>query len=389
MKKTGIRSTLFAVALCLLFVGKSDGTENWMNRGFHLLKARQFAAAIEAFTRAIEADPGNAEAYNQRGVARANSGDFQLAIADYTKAADIKPKQASIFNNRGSAYYHTGAYERAIADYTRAIEINPYLAALYSNRGTAWVGKGDYFHAITDYTQSVELNPYFDVAYFNRGKTLFAIGDYNKAIGDFTKAIDINPTFDDAYNQLATIWAHCPDQKYRDGARAVKMAKKAVEMNPTPEFLNTLASAHAEAGQFEEAVSVQRRAVELLRQQGKSARLVEFRKRLTAYAADTRMTPNTVMPHEGKVYKKAQPPKKRYVVQAGAFLSRQNAEERKTFLTRKGYEAAVVTLTDAKGRRWHTVRIGNYTRKKDALTEAADLSKNEKLATNVRLQNAL
>ena len=119
-----------------------------MNRGFTLLRSRQFSAAAEAFTRAIEMDPDNAEAYNHRGVARAYMGKIDDAISDYTRALQIKPELVGALNNRGSAFYQKKLLNRAISDYSKAIEINPYLAEAYSNRGTAWAAKGDYFRAI-------------------------------------------------------------------------------------------------------------------------------------------------------------------------------------------------------------------------------------------------
>jgi tetratricopeptide (TPR) repeat protein len=223
----------------------------------------------------------------------------------------------------------------------------------------------------------------------SRGFHLLKARQFEAAIDAFTRVIETDPNNAEADNQLATLLAHCPDHKYRDSARALQMAKKAVALNPTPEFLNTLASAHAEAGQFKEAVLVQRRAVQLLQQHGNSARLMEFRKRLSAYTADTPMKQHAVVPFDGKVYTTAQPANKRYVVQAGAFLLWQNAEKRKSFLIGKGYGAAIVPFTDAKGRIWHTVRIGNYMQKQEALTAATDLAKKVKVATNVRIQNAL
>ena len=389
MKNTSIRTYLFTAVLCLLMAEKSTGTEDWKNRGFQLLKARQFTAAIEAFTKAIKADPNNAEAYNQRGVAWANQGDIDRAIADYTKAVNIDPELVGALNNRGSAFYRRGDYERAISDYTRALEINPYLDAVYSNRGTAWAGKGDYFRAITDYTQAIEVNPYFDTAYFNRGKTLAGIGDFDQAIADFKRAVDVNPTFDDAYNQLARILALCPEKEYRNGAEAVKFAKKAVELNPVSEFWDTLASAHAEAGQFAEALSAQRRAVDALSREGKTERLAEYKERLMAYAEHPRKRPNTIPAPAGTGVKKAASPKKTYAVQAGAFLSRQNAEEQKAFLIKRGYKAVLLTFTDSKGRQWHTIRIGNYERRKEAQKAAEEIYTKDKVTTSVRPSNSL
>lgn len=411
----------------------SHGQEDWMNRGFTLLRSRHFSAAAEAFTRAIEMDPDNAEAYNHRGVARAYMGKIDDAISDYTRALQIKPELVGALNNRGSAFYQKKLLNRAISDYSKAIEINPYLAEAYSNRGTAWAAKGDYFRAIRDYTQALEANPYFDAPYYNRGRALSTIGDYDQAIGDLQRVIELNPKFHDAYHLLATIFAQCPDPKYRNGPKAVVLAKKAVDLKPNPEYLSTLAVAYAEADQFDHAILTQQRAVEMLREQGKTGQVAAYQKRLGAILAKKRqedrfvqketaakalpeaavaqksvaerkeekpappkkvlqpkqlekkvLPKKTTEAAEKEASKKEDRPKKIYTVQVGAFLSEENAVKRRIYLAKKGYRVRVVRFTDRKGRVWHTIRLGQYENLKEARKVAKTLAAKEKIQTSVR-----
>jgi tetratricopeptide (TPR) repeat protein len=288
------RLQILIIIIALLTPILSHGQEDWMNQGYTALRSRQFSAAVEAFTRAIEMDPDNAEAYNHRGVARAYIGKIDDAISDYTRALEIKPELVGALNNRGSAYYQKKLLNQAIADYSKAIEINPYLAEAYSNRGTAWASKGDYFRAIRDYTQALEANPFFDAPYYNRGRALLAIGDYGQAIADLERVIELNPKFHDAYHLLATIFAECADPKYRNGHKAVVLAKKAVDLNPDPEYLSTLATAYAEADQFDHAILTQQRAVEMLREQGKTVQVATYQKRLEVILAEKRQGEHSV-----------------------------------------------------------------------------------------------
>jgi tetratricopeptide (TPR) repeat protein len=107
-----------------------------------------------------------------------------------------------------------------------------------------------------------------------------------------------------SYNRLAWLLATCGDDSVRDGKKAIELATKAGELVEwkDPDSFGTLAAAYAEAGQFQDAVKWQKKALEHL--QGLSPAAIElFQGRLKLYQA-------------GKPYRQTKPevgpsPKKR------------------------------------------------------------------------------
>jgi len=168
--------------------------------------------SIDNYTRAIQNDPNNASAYNNRAYAYFYKGNYDLAIADYTQAARINPNDAAAYNNRGVAYRNKGESEKAIADYTQAIRIDPNYAAAYNNRGYVYNNRGDHDRAIADYTQAIKIDSKYATAYNNRGSAYFDKKDYNRAIEDYTKAIQMDPNYADAYYNRAN--AHVNKKNY-------------------------------------------------------------------------------------------------------------------------------------------------------------------------------
>ena len=169
-------------------------------QGNFLLMLGQTDRAIEAYSHAIELNPNDADAYNNRGVVYRGKGDYDRAIADYNKAIQLNPGYADAYNNRGVAYQSKGDFDSAVEDYSEALGLNPNSADVYNNRGAACYLKGDFDRAIEDFNTAMQIKPDYAEAYNGRGSVYSGKGNYDCAIKDYNKAIDLNPDYANAYN---------------------------------------------------------------------------------------------------------------------------------------------------------------------------------------------
>ena len=88
-------------------------------------------------------------------------------------------------------------------------------------------------------------------------------------------------------NQLASMLATCPSAAIRNGSEAIELAQKAVARSggQDPIYLDTLAAAYAESGDFAKAVETAEQATALAYRQNKFTLVSRLRSRISLYKA--------------------------------------------------------------------------------------------------------
>jgi len=114
-------------------------------------------------------------------------------------------------------------------------------------------------------------------------------GQRAEALAQWRQALRQDPDNLRVLNATAWVLATCADAGLRNGADAVTLAGHAVEITSgrEPALLATLAAAYAEAGRFDRAVELEKRATDLAAQQGNAPLAVALRTRLTQLQAKT------------------------------------------------------------------------------------------------------
>jgi len=236
-------------------------------------------------TEAIRLDPTVAIAYFSRAMTYFKKEEDGNAISDFNEAIRLDPTLVHAYIGRGVAYSRMSKYDMAIADYTEAIRLDPTGATPFAARAEAYHEKGDFDNSIGDWSEAIRLDPKTaPMAHTGRGHAYACSGDLDKASADWTEAIRLAEV-PLAYNRLARLHATCPVERHRDGERAVELAVlacRAIEWGH-PDYLDTLAAAYAEIGDFDLAVKWQTKALDMGRDDEEMA--ARLRARLELYQA--------------------------------------------------------------------------------------------------------
>lgn len=106
--------------------------------------------------------------------------------------------------------------------------------------------------------------------------------DLSQAIAWFKRSAEQSHVM--SINNLAWIYATSTHQAFRDADKALYWAEQLVKFSQeNPMFLDTIAAAHALANQFEHAIALQTRAIELLPEEVAADERQQYQKHLQAY----------------------------------------------------------------------------------------------------------
>ncbi len=261
--------------------GDADGHKNLG----HLLSIQgKYEAAATRFTEAVRLNPGDADAHNNLAMIFFHQRKYPEAAAQFSEALPLNPANTDIHNNLGTVLARQKRYAEAAAHFAVAIRVDPGFVMAHFNLGLVQAQQGKYRDAAAHYIEAIRLQPGNVGAHLNLGNVLSRLGNYEAAQAHYSAAIQLDRGIAEAYNASALIMAACPEAKFRDGKGAVALATRGCELTKwkDPRFLNTLAAAQAEVGDFDAAVTSQKKAIELLTDQRQQD---DYRSRLVLYQA--------------------------------------------------------------------------------------------------------
>ncbi|MBQ4203186.1 MAG: tetratricopeptide repeat protein, partial [Thermoguttaceae bacterium] len=266
-----------------------------------LAKIKRIDEVRKLFDEATAGAESNVALMVEKGQFLASIDDYDAALALYTDLL-AKYDGPGLYFLRGALYAQQKNFRQALADANQALRRDANLLPALRLKGVIYLEMERYDDAVRTFTQlrdkskddagKLEAKTQIAYALSKQGKYRTAsellkkelekqpdnvellrsladmellFGHWGEADRLYKRLLEIDPKDSGVLNNYSWLLATCPEDQYRDAARALEYGKQAAEatLYAAPHILSTLAAAYAEGGDFESARSWSQKAVEL------------------------------------------------------------------------------------------------------------------------------
>ena len=235
-----------------------ESPQAYETRGIEALNRDDWDAAVAAFRRGLEIDAADAELRHRLGTALYLRGDIGPARAELERAAAEAPELPQAHYSLGVLLQDEGRYGPAAERFAAALRARASYTEARLQLAYSLRRSGDPEGALEQYEQVSRTNPDLSEASFGQAMTLVVLHRWRDARARLEQAAEADPDDPGVAHALARLLAAAPDERVRDGARALAMVDRLASRGRTFDLGETMAMALAEVGAHDRAATLQR-----------------------------------------------------------------------------------------------------------------------------------
>ncbi len=209
-----------------LFIQCNSSEETWLKEAKSRLEKGELKPALDACNKALEKNPGFAEAYNLKGVIYFQQKNLKEAENNYQEAIRLKPSYYQANLNLVSVKMEINDWKNALPVILKTEKIAPDSSDVFLKKGIILAALGNPQEAVQSFTKSIVLDAKNMDAFYNRGNIYFQQKKYHEASQDFEKSIEINSNFGKAYYALGLSYFYSNEKE-----KACLSIKQALRLN--------------------------------------------------------------------------------------------------------------------------------------------------------------
>ncbi len=206
----------------------------------------------------IAKNPGCWMAYDNLGVVFVQQEKIDEALTCYRESLRLRPGDADTLHDYGTALAKKGRHAEAIVELKASLEIRPGFYEARYNLGLSYFALQQFREAEPQIIEAIRMKGNDAEPYYILAQISSHLGKAQQAVENYRQALQWKPDWIEAQNDLAWLLATSEDPNVLNGAEALRLAL--IVCNATGyqdmNYLDTLAAANAEIGNFGEAVRI-------------------------------------------------------------------------------------------------------------------------------------
>jgi tetratricopeptide (TPR) repeat protein len=246
----------------------------------------EWAAAADYLRKAVALAPTRASPRHKLGTALFYLKDRRGALEQFQEAVRLSPDFAGAHYALGVMHEEAGQHQQAIESYAAAVRSDAAHVDARLGLANELRRSGQPAASLPEYERILESDPGRIKARFGHAAALIRLNRYREARERLIEAMDLYPNEPAFARAAARLFAAAPDDRVRDGRRAVVMAQALVTGQPrTIDLVETLAMASAENREYATAVQLQREALAAAERAGRQDMVKKLTENLQRYQA--------------------------------------------------------------------------------------------------------
>lgn len=263
-------------------------------RGIREFEVRDWKGAAEFFRRGLALTPNNSplrrSLEHKLGTALFLMGNTVEAETHFTAVAEAGPKEGI---DEATAKAHYSLAVLLASDPKRVAQALPHFEAAVRyqpNYIEAHLAMADFLRrnhrpepALAQYRETLAISPHNLIARLGYAMSLVDIKRHRDARAWLEDAVRQFPDRTEFKIALARVLSTSPDDRVRDGQKAIAITQELFKGQRTTELGETIAMALAEYGDYPQAIAIQRDVMAAAKKAGMNAQLARMEENLALY----------------------------------------------------------------------------------------------------------
>lgn len=200
-------------------------------------------------------------AYLNLGSALQEQNRMPAALEAYQQALQLNRYRPEVYNNVAIVLAGQGKASEALPYCEDAVRIAPNSALSHCTYGNVLVQLDRFDAATNEFFSAIRLDSSYAMPHFQLGRIFLRQGRSREALAQLHEALRIDPNNFVMLIFVSRVLASDDQSGIRNGAEALALADHAAKLNRNSVALDTLATACAENGNFDEAMQLEQDAL--------------------------------------------------------------------------------------------------------------------------------